>query len=140
MPEIWPASAQSIGEVRVQVARAARRAGAAETTVSDIELAVSEAVTNAVLHAYASPGVRGDTVKVTTARRDGHFHVWVADDGRGARAPGPTPGMGWGLRLMAGLTESVHIGVLDDGRTQVEMCFLLPPAPCDTNGATTGAR
>jgi hypothetical protein len=49
--------------------------------------------------------------------------VWVTDEGQGVTPDGPSPGLGLGLELMARICERVLIGVVEDGRTQVEMRF-----------------
>jgi serine/threonine-protein kinase RsbW/stage II sporulation protein AB (anti-sigma F factor) len=94
----------------------------------DIELAVGEALTNAVLHAYAANGVRGNTFTVSTAADGPLFSVWVTDAGQGATPDVPSPGLGLGLQLMAKLCERLEVGVLPDGRSQVELRFDLRSA------------
>jgi anti-sigma regulatory factor (Ser/Thr protein kinase) len=118
----YPATAESVGAARSQVLRAARAAGASPMALPDIELAVSEATTNAILHAYTSTGARGGAFAVSTTTRGALFSVWVTDEGQGG-APRPSDGLGLGLELMARFCERLLIGVLDDGRTQVEMRF-----------------
>jgi serine/threonine-protein kinase RsbW len=105
--------------------RIARDAGASRDVLADIELAVSEASTNAVIHAYALSGARGETFTVAVATHDAQFRVWVADEGQGAQPGAPSPGLGLGLEIMTRLSDCLVIGVLDDGRTQVEMRFRL---------------
>ena len=124
----YPAVPEAIGTARDAVARIARDAGASQEALADIELAVSEASTNAVLHAYASAGVRGSRFTIATASRGPRFSVWVTDEGRGFVRDGPSPGLGLGLGLMASLCQRVRLGVLQDGRTQVELRFDLNAA------------
>jgi serine/threonine-protein kinase RsbW len=124
----YPAVAEAVGTARGEVVRIARAAGASKGALADIELAVSEASTNAVLHAYASAGVRGTRFTIATASRGQSFSVWVTDEGRGFAPDVPSPGLGLGLGLMASLCERVRLGVLQDGRTQVEMRFDLNAA------------
>jgi serine/threonine-protein kinase RsbW/stage II sporulation protein AB (anti-sigma F factor) len=108
--------------------RIAQEAGATQAALTDIALAVSEATTNAILHAYASTGSRGEAFTVSTACKRSFFSVWIADEGRGGTPTVPSPGLGLGLQLMAQLCERVLIGVLRDGQTQVEMRFDLRSA------------
>jgi len=124
----YPATVDAIGAARRQVVRIAREAGASPEALADIELAVSEASTNAVLHAYASPGTRGEAFTISTAASGTLFSVWVTDEGQGGVPHVPSPGLGFGLQLMARVCERVVIGVLKDGRTQVEMRFHLRAA------------
>jgi anti-sigma regulatory factor (Ser/Thr protein kinase) len=119
----YPATAEAVGVARRQVVRIAREAGASQEALADIELAVSEASTNAILHAYASTGTRGEAFTISTACKGTLFSVWVTDEGQGGTPNVPSPGLGLGLELMSRLCERVLIGVLKDGRTQVEMRF-----------------
>ena len=124
----YPATTEAVADARRHVVRLARGAGASEPALADIALAVSEASTNAILHAYSSPGTRGEMFAVSTALDGGLFSVWVSDEGQGGTPDLPSPGIGWGLELMRRLCERVLIGVLKDGRTQVEMRFDLRAA------------
>jgi anti-sigma regulatory factor (Ser/Thr protein kinase) len=119
----YPADVDAIGAARKDVVGLARAAGAGEEKLADIELAVSEAVTNALLHAYTSTGARGDAFTIAISRDQPLFSVWVTDEGHGAPPESPSTGLGLGLDLMVQVCERVLIGVLDDGRTQVEMRF-----------------
>jgi anti-sigma regulatory factor (Ser/Thr protein kinase) len=124
----YPATAEALGAARRQVVRIAREAGASPQALADIELAVSEATTNAILHAHVSAGTRGEVFTISTKSNGALFSVWVTDEGQGGTADVPGPGLGLGLELMARLCERVLIGVLKDGRTQVEMRFHLRAA------------
>jgi serine/threonine-protein kinase RsbW len=121
---VWPTSLDSAASARKAVVASAQDAGATPDQVEDIRLAVGEALNNAILHAYADADVRGGTFTVSTARQGRYFMVWVGDEGRGANGA-PSSGLGIGLRLMAELTETIRLGVLANGRTQVEMRFAL---------------
>ena len=119
----YPATAEAIGAARREVGRIAREAGATQGALADIELAVSEASTNAVIHSYAAPGTRGESFTISTAAEGSRLSVWVTDEGQGGTPDVPSPGLGLGLELMARICERVLIGVVEDGRTQVEMRF-----------------
>jgi serine/threonine-protein kinase RsbW len=121
----YPASADSVGAARRDVVRMARDAGASRDMLADIELAVSEASTNAVIHAYTLSGARGESFTVAAAFQGAQFSVWVTDEGQGAQSGARSPGLGLGLEIMTKLSDRLVIGVLDDGRTQVEMRFRL---------------
>jgi anti-sigma regulatory factor (Ser/Thr protein kinase) len=125
----YPAVAEAVSAARKDVVRIARDAGASESELVDMGLAVSEAATNAILYAESSPGTPGETFAVSTACDGSLFTVWVIDDGRGFEPAVPSTGLGWGLGLMGRLCERFVIGVLSDGRTQVEMRFELGVTP-----------
>jgi stage II sporulation protein AB (anti-sigma F factor) len=119
----YPATAEAVSAARSHVVRIARKAGASQETLEEIELAVSEASTNAILHAYTSTGTRGEAFTIATASEGARLTVWITDEGQGGTPDVPSPGLGLGLDLMKRLCERVLIGVITDGRTQVEMRF-----------------
>ena len=128
----YVAEPSSIGPLRRDVGDYARRLGADDEQIAALTLAVSEAATNAVVHGFAdtAPG----TIRVTATAADDSFHVVVADDGRGMRPRGDSPGLGLGLPTIAQLTTSFDISDGPDGRgTEVHMVFETPglraPAP-----------
>ena len=62
--------------------------GADTDTLAAVELCVSEAVNNAVLHAYRKPAA--GPVEVEARRPDGYLCLYVRDQGSGLRRRGPT--------------------------------------------------
>lgn len=120
--QVYPARPDAVPHARSDVARLAREAGADPETVESVRLSVSEAFTNAVLHAYRDePGV----VHVTAAAADDEFWVLIADDGCGHQAPPAHPGLGWGLALIAESSDDFLIAERSGGGTEVRMCFPL---------------
>ena len=119
----WAATPGSIAPAREEIARRARDAGASEALVHDIKLAVSEACTNAVLHAFVTPDRTAETFAVSTAASGEGFAVWVIDGGRGAAPAARSAGGGMGLPLMAALSQTLDVGTLSEGGTQVHMTF-----------------
>ena len=85
-----------------------------------VALAVTEAVTNAVMHAYRDrePG----TVRIFASVGDGALVVVVSDDGPGMTPRTDSPGIGLGLSLIAQLSTTVEIDGNGDG-TRVMMSF-----------------
>lgn len=120
------ATPDSVRWARDLIAEFATRAGVAETRLEDIRLLVSEAVTNAVLHAY---GNRPGDVHVIAAVASGELWVVIADDGEGMRTqPGETGGLGLGLALMARLSNELTIGTRSSGGVELRMRFDLASA------------
>lgn len=70
---------------------------------ADIALAVTEACSNAVQHAY--PAGAGD-MTVTSRVRDHHLTIRVRDHGGGIATPSPNPGLGVGVKLIHALAEA----------------------------------
>jgi serine/threonine-protein kinase RsbW len=99
-------------------------AGVGEPVLTSAKLAVSEAVTNAVMHAYVDAPQPG-AVSVN-ARLDGDsLLVEVSDDGSGMTPRLDSPGLGVGLPLIAGTADSLDIDNPPRGGTVLRMSFLL---------------
>jgi serine/threonine-protein kinase RsbW len=96
-----------------------------DAQLHDIQIAVSEACTNVIKHAYdpLSPGM----LEVQGVLDGDEIVVRVRDNGPGMR-PSGAPGLGVGLALIAALTIRMEVGHDADGAHQVSMVF-------DTAGA-----
>lgn len=123
-----PAVAASVPEARRQVVELAARIGATEAIVADVALAVSEACTNVVLHAYREheePGV----LHVEAHERDGMLEIVVADEGGGLHPREDSPGLGLGMALMAAVASGLQLDH-DGAATRVHLSFeLRSPLP-----------
>jgi PAS domain S-box-containing protein len=112
----------SVRRARGAVAEYAARAGGMNgRQLDDVRLAVSEVVTNSVMHAYG--GTDPGDVRVTASVDAGQLIVVVADAGRGYRAPTFNAGAGWGLELVAQVADEFTIAERADGGTDVRMSF-----------------
>lgn len=121
--ESYPAVPATVPQARSVVADFAARAGASGKLLDSVRLAVSEAVTNAVVHAYRElPG----EVQITAAIAADELWVLIADHGCGHLTPAATPGLGLGLMLMAEASDELVIAERADGGTEVRMQFVLP--------------
>lgn len=89
--------------------------------VEDVKLAVTEACTNVVRHAYTEDEGR---LQVAAAAADGELVVSVMDEGHGLRPVARPPDAigGMGLPLMAALTQDLAIEQGGTGTT-VRMSF-----------------
>jgi anti-sigma regulatory factor (Ser/Thr protein kinase) len=103
-----PATVDSVGRLRRAVADFARRHGASERSLDSVNLAVSEALTNVVVHAYRDAAAPGP-VLVVVAVRDRALLVTVADEGCGMTPRPDSPGLGLGMGLIAGLADAVEL-------------------------------
>jgi serine/threonine-protein kinase RsbW len=112
----------SVPALRGDIAAFARAAGAAEPLLSAIKLAVSEAVTNAVLHAYV--GLRPGLVHVAAWVDEGSLLVEVSDDGGGMMPRLDSPGLGVGLPFIAETADMLDITSSPEG-AQLRMTFEL---------------
>jgi anti-sigma regulatory factor (Ser/Thr protein kinase) len=103
-----------------------------DQALADVKLAVTEACTNVVVHAY--PDEEGP-MAVSAALRDQRLTVVVSDEGRGIVPRPDSPGLGLGLPLIATLAESLELGTGDADTTEVRMIFRLDGAPAEAGEA-----
>ena len=103
-----PATADSVGRLRRAVADFALRNGASDRALESVNLAVSEALTNVVVHAYRDAVAPGPVVLVV-AMHERTLVVTVADEGCGLTPRADSPGLGLGMGLMAQLTETFDV-------------------------------
>jgi anti-sigma regulatory factor (Ser/Thr protein kinase) len=119
--ERYPAVADSVPRARRAMAAFARGAGVTEEQLEGIRLVVSEAVSNAVLHAYDGEG--GD-IQLTAAIVPGELWILVADDGFGLRAErGGNRGLGLGLGWMAQFSDGLTLVTRSSGGLEVRLRF-----------------
>jgi len=88
---------------------------------------VSEAVTNAVLHAYRDQA-RPGRVHVSASIDDQGVAVSVDDDGLGMRPRLDSPGVGLGLPLMGDLADRVEVMSRGPGTRIRALFHLMGPA------------
>jgi anti-sigma regulatory factor (Ser/Thr protein kinase) len=98
-----------------------------------VDLAVTEAVTNIVVHAYRDrgPADAPGRVRVALTLHDDAAWVAVADEGAGMAPRADSPGLGMGLSLIANLCDELEIEQRHDG-TRIHMRFAFDP---DARGA-----
>jgi serine/threonine-protein kinase RsbW len=117
----------SVPALRGAVADFVRDAGFGEPLLTSVKLAVSEAVTNAVLHAYVDEARPGAVHLAAWLERD-HLLVEVSDDGGGMMPRLDSPGLGVGLPFIADTVDTLDIGRSPRGGAQLRMTFTLCPA------------
>lgn len=122
-----PARAENIAIVRHAIGALGDVHALGAQTLSDIRLAVTEACTNVVVHAYPDGG--GGPMEVLVTLAGDELRVVVRDEGRGLGPRPESPGLGLGLPLIASLAESVELGHDEQRRTEVRMRFLLSEPP-----------
>ena len=118
----YPANPEAVAIARHALAAFATDAGADHQQVEAVRLAVSEAVTNAALHAYrTAPG----EVHITAALASEELWVLVGDDGGGMEARPDRPGLGLGLALISQVSDEMSVVPRARGGTEVQMRFAL---------------
>ena len=122
-----PAKPEYIGLSRLALAGLARVRAFPDETLADLKLALTEACSNSVRHAY---GDREGHVDISFELRDDRLIVEVADDGSGFEpAPAATPGVlpidgdgvelsegGLGIAIIRSIADDVELGGRADGR------------------------
>lgn len=135
-----PPDVQYVGLARLVVCAAARQAGMIGERVEDLRIAVSEAITNAVV-AHRRVGQASPVVLRFGTNDDGCFEVTVVDTGPGFQPlpPEPMNGRDWaiegglGVIIIRGLTDDVRF--LRDEGMRVSMSFAM-----DLAGDGSGER
>jgi serine/threonine-protein kinase RsbW len=112
-----PSRPRSVSDARHAVGELAARLEMAD---ADIRLAVSEAVSNAVTHAFR--GREAGSVRITCTVDERSLLVTVADDGTGMRPNLDSPGLGLGIPLITKLASDVRFDSTERGTT-VSMSF-----------------
>jgi len=119
-----PARARNIAVVRRALEAIAEELALPRRLVEDMRLAVTEACTNVVRHAYSGDEADApNALRVELRPRPRGMLVVVEDRGRGV---GPSPdsgGPGLGLPLIAALTDELEITHGPDGGSRVAMLF-----------------
>lgn len=124
---VLPATSSAVGELRRQAVQFASGEGASDEVIQAIALAVSETVTNAVVHAY-DDGDRGQ-VRVSCQMDGERFVIEVADEGVGIGRHPESPGLGHGLAMVGALVQRLEIAPGRARRgTAVTMAFGPVPA------------
>lgn len=119
-----PVRPESVPTGRQAAARFAEAAGFPETAVGRVRLAVSEALTNVVLHAHRDGETSRALFELAGSTSDGRLVITVTDRGTGLRPRDDSPGVGLGLALMAKSSDELQLESGPDGGTVVRMAFL----------------
>jgi anti-sigma regulatory factor (Ser/Thr protein kinase) len=124
VPGRWAVAAipEQIAVLRSEVTQYAQQVGVAAGRLGDVRLAVSEAATNAVLHAYRDrePGqirVRANVLE------DGFLCIVVEDDGFGPLPRPDSPGLGLGLPTIASVADAVELSAGSTQGARLSMRF-----------------
>jgi serine/threonine-protein kinase RsbW len=100
-----PARPENVAVVRHVLGALADALALPRPVIDDMRLAVTEACTNVVRHAYETDG----TIDVVVRPRGDALEVIVSDEGRGIGPSPDTTGPGLGLPLIAELADTFEI-------------------------------
>jgi anti-sigma regulatory factor (Ser/Thr protein kinase) len=116
-----PARPENVALVRHMIGALGAAIRLPDATVDDMRLAVTEACTNVVRHAYSEDDGRIEVV----IRPDGDaINVIVSDHGRGIGASPDVSGPGLGLSLIAALADRLEIDHAPQKGSRLLMAFL----------------
>jgi anti-sigma regulatory factor (Ser/Thr protein kinase) len=123
-PGHWAVTAtpEQVSVLRAEVTAYAQRVGIADGRLGDVRLAVSEAATNAVLHAYRDREPGEIRVKAQV-RDDGLLCIVVEDDGFGPLPRPDSPGLGLGLPTIASVADAVELSAGAAAGARLSMLF-----------------
>lgn len=119
----YPAEPAAVATARHAVTSFAAAHGADERLLQDVALAVSEACTNVVVHAYR--GGEAGPMHVHARREEDALEVVVTDEGGGVRPRGDSPGVGLGLQIITRTTERFDVRDRPDGGAELVLRFPL---------------
>jgi anti-sigma regulatory factor (Ser/Thr protein kinase) len=114
-----PAVPASVPAARHAAAHLAEEVGAIEL---DVKIAVTEAVANAVVHAYRDRAA--GQIILRGSVEDGKLVIVVTDRGAGMKPNPNSPGLGVGLALIAKVAEELRVEAGPEG-TRLSMAFPL---------------
>ena len=119
-----PAEPDTVAVIRTEARAFAKVHGASDALLVDLALAVTEAVTNAVVHAFIDRP-RGFVRARIQAGQD-ELVVSVTDNGRGMQPRADSPGLGLGLPTIATLASTMDMHAPPGGGTAITMTFAAP--------------
>src|SRR5581483_4485676 len=117
-----PARSEHLGAVRRALSDFAASLGLERETIADLRLAVNEACSNVVRHAY---GDDDGAMRIEARPIGGYLVVVVCDEGRGLSQASEDPGSGLGLRVASAVSNSFEVRQNSSG-TEVRLAFPLP--------------
>ena len=117
-----PARPEHVSVIRHVLGAFAEALRLPDPLIEDLRLAVTEACTNVVRHAY--PGGQTGPVEISIHPLEEAVSVVVSDQGRGIGASSDTNGPGLGLPLIAALADSLEIERTTSAGSRLVMSFL----------------
>lgn len=124
-----PAYVDEVAGVRQAAVLFSRANGVPDELLEPMRVAISEAVSNAVLHAFRDRERPGTVTVAVDVTADALVEVTVRDDGIGMSPRDDSPGLGLGLGLIASLADQVeHRSPPGGDGFELWMCFRLDDA------------
>ena len=117
-----PSHPEQVGLIRRVLEALAESTNLPRRVLEDMRLAVTEASTNVVRHAY---GTADGPLEVVIKPRGDTVEVVVTDRGQGLQPSTDSDGPGLGLSLIAALTERLAVDHAPGAGTRIAMTFSL---------------
>jgi serine/threonine-protein kinase RsbW len=112
-----PAKAEYLSLVRLVVSGIADSVGLSNDSIADLKVALSEASSNVIRHAYTDAQPEDDKqLWISCFEDDGVLLLEVADHGNGMTIP-PPPSEGLGFGIMGSLMDKVDVETDETGTT-----------------------
>ena len=114
-----PAKPEYITLCRLALTGLSRVRDLSQETLGDLKLAITEACSNSVRHAYPEGG---GVVEIVYDLRPDRLVVEVVDDGEGFELGEPVPGLedltegGLGIAIIRSIADELEIGARENGR------------------------
>ncbi len=137
LTETYQATPETVAEARTRLADFAAAAGASPSQVEAVRLATSEAMTNAVLHAYRG---RPGSIYVNAAVVSAELWILIADDGHGLEPRADRPGLGLGLGLISQVSDDFALVSRASGGLEVRIRFDLAAAESERESCPQAAE
>ena len=119
------ATPDEVSHARHAVTALCEELGLDDDVVERVTIAVNEACTNCVLHAYdAEP--EGSTYMLETRLEHDALFVVVHDCGLGVARRGRTAGLGLGMRMIEAMADETSVSSRPGRGTRVAMRFAVP--------------
>jgi anti-sigma regulatory factor (Ser/Thr protein kinase) len=114
----------TVRRLRNAVGAFAADGGITGIRLEEIRACVSEAVTNAVVHAFRD-GREPGTIVARAELGPSALEVVICDDGIGFAPRSDSPGLGLGMPTIAALATSIALSVPAGGGTELRMVFAI---------------
>lgn len=133
---------ENIGLARLAVAAFAAQLDFTLTEIEEIKMAISEAVTNSIIHGYSQ---KLGIIKINMEQEDDLLILEVIDNGMGMaqgslnKAAGKSAGEGLGLIFINNFMDSVHIESEANQGTRIRMSIRSGKEDLKNKGASSNA-
>lgn len=135
---VLASSAENVPVVRQAVRGLLDAAAVKDQLAGDVLLAVTEACTNVVRHAYREAAAPGE-IEITASSDGRRLVIAVRDRGCGLTPRIDSPGLGLGLPVIAAVSDRMEVHDVDGGGTLVTMEFALAESDDGAGSAPVNA-